>query len=32
VIDGADALEKAIDKDAFREWLKGRGVEIAVEA
>jgi twitching motility protein PilT len=32
VIDGIDALEKAIEKDAFRDWLKARGVQVAAEA
>jgi twitching motility protein PilT len=31
VVDGTDALEKAIDKDPFREWLRARGVEVAAE-
>jgi twitching motility protein PilT len=32
VVDGPDALEKAIEKDTFRDWLKTRGVEVAPEA
>jgi Tfp pilus assembly pilus retraction ATPase PilT len=32
VIEGVDALEKAIEKDAFRDWLKARGVDVAAEA
>jgi twitching motility protein PilT len=32
IVDGTDALEKAIDKDAFRDFLKAKGVEIAADA
>ena len=32
VVDGRDALEKAIEKDAFRQWLQARGVTVATEA
>jgi len=32
VVDGIDALEKAVEKDAFRDWLRARGVEVAAEA
>ena len=32
VVEGRDALEKAIEKDVFRQWLMGRGVEVAAEA
>jgi twitching motility protein PilT len=32
VIEGIDALEKAVEKDAFRDWLAAKGVEVAAEA
>jgi twitching motility protein PilT len=32
VVEGTAALEKAIEKDSFRDWLKTRGVEVAAEA
>jgi len=32
VIEGFDALEKAVEKDAFRDWLVSKGVEINPEA
>jgi twitching motility protein PilT len=32
VVDGSDALEKAIEKDAFRDWLRGRGVPVPEDA
>jgi twitching motility protein PilT len=31
-VDGRDALEKAIDKDAFRDWLREKGVAISADA
>jgi twitching motility protein PilT len=32
VIEGVDALEKAIEKDAFRDWLVSKGVDVNPEA
>jgi twitching motility protein PilT len=32
VVDGVDALEKAIEKDAFRDWLRDKGVPVAEDA
>ncbi len=32
VIEGVDALEKAVEKDAFRDWLAAKGVEVNPEA
>jgi twitching motility protein PilT len=31
-VDGLDALEKALEKDAFRDWLRARGVALADDA
>jgi len=32
VIEGYDALEKAVEKDAFRDWLTSKGVDVNPEA
>ena len=32
VIEGVDALEKSVEKDAFRDWLAAKGVEVNPEA
>ncbi len=32
IIEGIDALEKAVEKDPFRDWLASKGVEVAPEA
>jgi twitching motility protein PilT len=32
VVEGIDALEKAVEKDTFRDWLKSKGVEVTAEA
>ncbi len=31
-IEGIDALEKAVDKDMFRDWLASKGVEVGADA
>jgi len=32
IIEGIDALEKAVEKDAFRDWLVAKGVDVNPEA